>query len=232
LIAAAHARGKLAVVHIHSERQAMDAIEANADGLAHLFSHGGEHVDPRFAPLVAAHHAFVIPTFTVLESVCNQNPGQRILDDQNLSPYVLPSYIAQLKKNINHGQPDHCMFSMTAIPPLAAAHVPILAGTDLGNPGTTAGASLHGELEYLVEAGLTPVQALVAATSAPADSFRLTDRGRIAPGLRADLLLVDGDPATDIRATRNILAIWKAGVMFDRQGWRMNDRSPGFNPIS
>jgi imidazolonepropionase-like amidohydrolase len=193
LIDAAHARGKLAVVHIHSERQAMDAIEANADGLAHLFSHGGEKVDPRFAPLVAAHQVFVIPTFTVLESVCNQNPGKRILDDQNLSPYVLPSFIAQLKRNINHGQPDHCMISMTAIPPLAAPHVPILAGTDFGNPGTTAGASLHGELEYLIEAGLTPVQALVAATSAPADSFLLRDRGRIAPGLRADLLFVDGD---------------------------------------
>lgn len=109
---------------------------------------------------------------------------------------------------------------MTSIPPLAAAHVPILAGTDFGNAGTTAGASLHGELEYLVEAGLTPVQALVATTSAPADSFRLRDRGRIAPGLRADLLLVDGDLSTDIRATRNILAIWKAGVMFDRQVWR------------
>ena len=112
------------------------------------------------------------------------------------------------------------MVSMTAIPPLAAAHVPILAGTDLGNPGTAAGASLHGELEYLVEAGLTPVQALIAATSAPADSFRLTDRGRIAPGLRADLLLVDGDPSTDVLATRNILAIWKGGVMYDRQAWR------------
>lgn len=220
LIAAAHARGKLAVVHIHSERQAMDAIEANADGLAHLFSHGGEKVDPRFAPLVAAHHAFVIPTFTVLESVCNQSPGQRILDDKNLSPYLRPAYIAQLGKNINHGQPEHCMFSMTAIPALAAAHVPVLAGTDLGNPGTTAGASLHGELEYLVEAGLTPAQALTAATSAAADSFRLGDRGRIAPGLRADLLLVDGDPTTDIRATRNILVIWKAGILFDRQAWR------------
>src|ERR1700730_435583 len=77
------------------------------------------------------------------------------------------------------------MFSMTAIPPLAAAHVPILAGTDLGNPGTTAGVSLHGELEYLVEAGLTTLKALAAATPAAADSFHLTDRGRIAPGLRA-----------------------------------------------
>lgn len=220
LIVAAHARGKLAVVHIHSQQQAMDAIEANADGLAHLFSHGGEKVDPAFVPLVAAHHAFIIPTFTVLESVCNQSPGQRILDDPALSPYILPSYLPLLKKNINHGQPEHCMFSMTAIPPLAAAHVAILAGTDLGNPGTTAGASLHGELEYLVEAGLSPVQALVAATSAPAGAFHLNDRGRIAPGLRADLLLVEGDPTKDISATRSIFAVWKAGVLFDRQEWR------------
>ncbi|HEX9110608.1 MAG TPA: amidohydrolase family protein, partial [Terriglobales bacterium] len=69
------------------------------------------------------------------------------------------------------------------------------------------GASLHGELEYLVEAGLTPQQALVSATSAPAAAFHLADRGRIAPGLRADLLLVNGDPTADIKATRDILAI-------------------------
>jgi imidazolonepropionase-like amidohydrolase len=204
LIAAAHARGKLAIVHIHSEQQAMDAIESGADGLAHLFSHGGDQVHPTFALLVAAHHAFVIPTFAVLESVCNQSPGQRILDDPKLSPFLLPAYVPQLRKNINHGQPNHCMFSMTAIPPLSASHVPILAGTDVGNSGTAPGASLHGELEYLVEAGLTPTQALVAATSATATAFRLADRGRILAGLRADLVLVNGNPTEDIRTTRDI----------------------------
>jgi imidazolonepropionase-like amidohydrolase len=219
LIAAAHARHKLAIVHIHSEQQAIDAIESGADGLAHLFSHGGESVDPRFAPLVAAHHAFVIPTFTVLESVCNQSPGQRILDDPKLSPFILPEYVPQLRKNINHGQANNCMFSMSAIPPLSAARVPILAGTDVGNAGTAPGASLHGELEYLVEAGLTPRQALVAATWAPAAAFHLADRGRIVPGLRADLVLVNGNPAEDIRATRDIVAVWKSGVPVDRQAW-------------
>lgn len=219
LIAAAHTRGKLAVVHIHSEQQAMEAIESGSDGLAHLFSHGGDRVDPNFAPLVAAHHAFVIPTLTVLESVCNQSPGQRILDDPKLGAFVLPAYVPQLRKNINHGQADHCMVSMTAIPPLSAANVPILAGTDVGNPGTAPGASLHGELEYLVEAGLTPTQALVAATSATAAAFKLADRGRIAAGLRADLVLVNGNPTEDIRATRDIVAIWKSGVLVDRQAW-------------
>jgi hypothetical protein len=79
---------------------------------------------------------------------------------------------------------------------------------------------LHGEIALLVEAGLTPLKALAAATSAPAAAFRLTDRGRIAPGKRADLLLVDGNPGVDIRATRNIVSVWKQGRSFDREAFR------------
>ena len=86
LVGAAHTRGKMAVVHIHSEQQAIDAIESGADGLAHLFAFGGDDVDPKFVPLVAEHHAFVIPTFSVLESVCNESPGQHLLNDAKLSP--------------------------------------------------------------------------------------------------------------------------------------------------
>ena len=59
---------------------------------------------------------------------------------------------------------------------------------------------------------MTPTQALSAATSVTARHFRLDDRGRVQTGLRADLLLVKGDPTTDIRATRNIVAVWKRGV--------------------
>ena len=225
LVAAAHARGKLSVVHIHSEQQAMDAIESGADGLAHLFAFGGDSVDPKFVPLVAEHHAFVIPTFSVLASVCNESPGQHLLDDPKLSSYVLPDYLPQLKKNINRGQAQHCMFSMSAVPALAAAHVPLLAGTDASNPGTAPGVSLHGELEYLVKAGLTAEQALAGATSVPASAFHLADRGRISAGLRADLVLVNGDPTTNVVATRDILEVWKAGVPANRQSWHDKSRS-------
>jgi hypothetical protein len=82
------------------------------------------------------------------------------------------------------------------------------------------GASLHGELALLVEAGLSAKDALIAATSAPATQFHLEDRGRIAPGLRADLLLVDGDPTVDIQKTRAIVGVWKRGVAVDRAGYR------------
>jgi hypothetical protein len=99
---------------------------------------------------------------------------------------------------------------------LVTAGVPILAGSDAPNPGTAHGSALHRELELLVAAGLTPVQALTAATSTPAKAFRIDDRGRIAKGMRADLLLVNGDPTRDITATRDIAGIWKGGVPVDR----------------
>ena len=71
-------------------------------------------------------------------------------------------------------------------------------------------------MELLTRAGLTPVEALWAATRAPADVFKLDDRGRIAPGARADLVLVAGDPTSDIRATRAIARVFKNGYEVPR----------------
>ena len=95
--------------------------------------------------------------------------------------------------------------------------VPILAGTDAPNPGSWNGVSMHGELELLVRAGLSPSEALATATSVPAKTFHLSDRGRIAPTLRADLLLVPGDPTHDITVTRNIVSVWKVGAELVRK---------------
>lgn len=74
------------------------------------------------------------------------------------------------------------------------------------------GTSLHHELELLMAAGLSGAEALRAATVLAARHFDLTDRGVIAPGLRAYLVLLDGDPLHDITATRSITRIWRAGV--------------------
>ncbi len=107
----------------------------------------------------------------------------------------------------------HARDSVTA---LHRAGVPVVLGTDAnqakGVPANVPyGISAHSELELLTEAGLTPAEALHAATAAAADRFGLPDRGRIAPGLRADLLLIGGDPAADITATRLIEAVRIAG---------------------
>lgn len=219
VVAAAHKRGKLAVAHIGSLQGARDAIESGVDGLAHLFV--DRDPDPDFGKFVAAHHAFVIGTMTVLQAICRIPSGEALASDPALAPYIRPSDAINLKKMFptRQGAEEHYSAAEEAVRQLKAAGVPILAGTDAPNPGTSHGASLHLEMELLVRAGLTPAEALASATSIPAKQFRLTDRGRIAPGLRADLLLVRGDPTTDIKATRNIVGVWKQGVKLDRQSY-------------
>ncbi len=217
VIAAAHKRGKLTVVHIGSLQGARDAIDAGADGLAHLFVDASP--DPQFGAFVASHHAFVVPTLSVLASLGGEKAGTALAEDRRLQPYLTPPVVTNLQRTFPK---PHGLFAnaQAAVRELKAHKVPILAGTDAPNPGTTHGASLHGELELLVQAGLTPLEALRAATSVPADSFHLDDRGKIAVGKRADLVLVKGDPTTDITATRNIVSVWKAGVEDDRASYR------------
>ncbi len=97
-----------------------------------------------------------------------------------------------------------------------AAHragVRVLAGTDYA----VAGAYLHRELEQLVAAGLTPAQALHAATLAPAEYFGLAgQQGSVAVGKTADLLLLGGNPLEDIRHTQRIDAVIFNGNVYER----------------
>lgn len=76
---------------------------------------------------------------------------------------------------------------------------------------TKHGEAMHRELELMVQAGLSPSDALCAATSKAAQLFEMHDRGKIAPGCRADLVLVQGNPLEDISATRNIQGVWIGG---------------------
>ena len=96
------------------------------------------------------------------------------------------------------------------------AGVPVLAGTDAYvGPGFPFvihhGESFHEELSLLVAAGLTPIEALRSATTLLAQLLSLEDRGTIAEGKRADLLLVEGDPTSNISATRAIQGVWIRG---------------------
>jgi imidazolonepropionase-like amidohydrolase len=208
VIAAAHARGRLAVVHVSTEERAIQALEAGADGLVHAFVNRA--ASDAFVELAAAKKAFVAPTLTVVESTTGQPGGRSLVDDARLGPYLVSSEVDNLGRSFPLRE-HRFANALDAVRRLAAAGVPILAGTDAPNPGTAHGASIHRELELLVSAGLTPLQALAAATSAPAKAFGLADRGRIAPGLRADLVLVEGDPTSDVTGTRAIRQVWKLG---------------------
>ena len=213
LIEAAHLRGKLAVVHVSNERDARAALEAGADGLVHLFLGAApdrQAVDG-LARLARTRSAFVIPTFAVLESMAGVR-GDDLLADARLAALVDREGAATLKARYGaQARPQALAAPKAVTAALRKAGVPILAGTDAGNAGTLYGISMHRELAALVEAGLSPAEALAAATSAPAAAFRLGRRGCIARGCKADLLLVEGNPAADVRATRHIVEVWKDG---------------------
>ena len=213
LVTAAHARGKLAVAHIDTLADARAVLEAGADGLAHLFV--GTAISAQelteFVALAKARHAFIVPTFSVLESIAGITEAD-VLGDASLTALLTKEELPSLKGSYG-GSPNPALLvaPRAVAAALQKAGVPLLAGTDAGNMGTQYGISLHHELAALVQAGLTPAEALTAATSAPAAAFRLGKRGRIANGYKADLLLVEGEPDRDIAATRRIVAVWKDG---------------------
>jgi imidazolonepropionase-like amidohydrolase len=210
IVKAAHLRGKMVIAHVLTANYAKEAMEADVDGLAHMYE--GAPMDEDFGGLAARHHIFVVPTLSVIYLDCGASPGIATSQDPHLSPYIRQRWMAALNVPQNPKLNSVCDSTRAGMKQLVAAHLPILAGTDAPVQGVTYGASLHEELSLLVGAGLSPLQALVAATSATAKAFHLDDRGMIRPGRRADLLLVEGDPTVDIVATRNIVEVWKKGV--------------------
>ena len=95
---------------------------------------------------------------------------------------------------------------------LADGGITIAMGTDSGTQlGRWQGYFEHVEIELMVEAGMTPMQALVAATGAAAHVMGLGELGTLEPGRHADFVVLDADPLADIRNTRRMDSVWLAG---------------------
>ncbi len=107
--------------------------------------------------------------------------------------------------------------NMQLVAEMNEAGVRFIAGTDMGNPYSFAGFSLHDEMELLVEAGLTPMQSLQTATRNAAEFMgRLDTLGTVEQGKIADLVLLRANPLTDIRNTTEIEAVIFNGELLDR----------------
>ena len=213
-VAEAHRQGMLTVAHALTVDATHMAIDAGIGGLVHLFM-DQPHTDD-IVDLIARSGVFVVPC-VVLNASMMGITGAEFAADPRVASRLDQPWLETLCSSFNRfprGNLDDVLASVKA---LHDAGVDILVGTDVSQPfpflgGLAHGASVHHEMRYLVQAGLNPVEALRAATSTPARRFGLDDRGRIAPGLRADLLLVDGDPTTDISDALNTRAIWRRGT--------------------
>ncbi|GAA4840599.1 amidohydrolase family protein [Paenibacillus vulneris] len=212
----AHKFSKLVIAHVLTARSSQEAIDLGVDGLGHLFTDRPEYTS-ELVQSIADSGAFVIPCLVLNSSILG-SPASQLANDPRVHSKLSPEWIDILNSSFNTYPQGKMENSFTNVMDLRRAGVDILVGTDVApvpvpNLGGLAhGASVHHELQLLVSAGFTPIEALQSATSKPARRFGLHDRGRIAEGARADLVLVDGDPTTNISDTLSIKAVWFKGV--------------------
>ncbi|GAP85441.1 putative adenine deaminase [Rosellinia necatrix] len=185
----AHEHGKRVACHASAFDAYDQAVTAGVDNIQHAPLDKAISVDT--TRRIASRGIVATPTLTILRAISDSSPpGTR-------------NYTA----------------AEETVRRLKEAGVPIMTGTDANLvQGLIAvvpfGISLHEELQLLVNAGLAPIEALRAATSVAAKHWGLRDRGVIAPGKRADLVLLSGNPVDDIGATKTIQRVWLAGVEF------------------
>lgn len=222
----ADALGIRTVAHIGDVQDAVDAAEAGTT----LWLHGvyKEHIPDAAIEGLAAFGIPMVPTMTVFESYALLGREKReptrlereTVDAETLAAFNEPpegdtagDFTDWL--DMLHGQRDNARDNIRR---LYAAGVTILAGAD-AQSGVFPGPGLHRELRLLTEAGLTPAEAIRAATSDAARYLADTPEpsfGLIAEGKRADLLLVDGDPTDDVDALSAIRAVFKGGLRLQR----------------
>src|SRR6185436_11207585 len=177
----AHRMGVRVAAHAEGLEGARLAVEAGVDTIEHGLS---LHREPRLVDTMAEQGIVLVPTLSTFQDL-----AERFRDD------FAPPLVAQAER-----QRDEAAKTVMAA---RAAGVTIAMGYDSGPPGANAN-----ELIRLVEAGLSASEAVVAATAGSAKALGLTDRGTLATGQVADLLVVDGDPLAEPAVLADAGRIW------------------------
>jgi imidazolonepropionase-like amidohydrolase len=220
IIDEAHARGLKVAVHATELEDAKPLLRAGVDIFAHMIS----EVDEEVVALFKAH-----PNTVVLSAL--GGPRRAIYAPwlQPVHPLIAetisPAQIARLQGRfplkdaaaLNQAATNWDQLSK-GLATLYRAGVKIGLGTDGGGQqgDQFVGWTAHTEIENLVAAGLTPMQALVAATRSSAEILGLDDLGRLAPGKSADFVVLDANPLDDITNTRRINRVYLRGMEVDR----------------
>jgi imidazolonepropionase-like amidohydrolase len=220
VIEAAHANGLKVASHIFYLADAKAVIANGVDALAH--SVRDRPVDAELVAMMKKRGAFYVATLNVDASFFALADDPALLDDPFLTGALPPESVQQFgsaeyksKVATDPNVPKARVAlenGMRNLKTLHDAGVRIAFGTDSGaNPARIPGWAEHRELELMVRAGLSPMDALVAATSGSASMLGASDRGTLQKGKRADFLVLEANPLDDIRNTRKLVSIWHAG---------------------
>jgi imidazolonepropionase-like amidohydrolase len=220
-------KGLRTFVHIFYLKDAQAAVDKGLDVIAH--SVRDQDVSPQLIAAMKAKNVAYIPTLTRDLSVFVYETRPAFFDDpffqRGMSIYrdhvdILndPKRQEQIRNNKNAQAIKPALDqAMKNLKTLSDAGVTIAMGTDsgvtgAGNVGRWQGYFEHVELEYMVKSGMTPMQTIVAATGGAARATKLDkDLGTIQAGKQADLLVLNANPLTDIKNTRQIHSVWIGG---------------------
>lgn len=221
IIASAKQRGLRTVVHIVNLQDAKDVIEAGAAGIAH--SVRDQEVDQDFITLMKKRGAWLMAaTLTRELSTFTYAESPKFLDDPFLARSASakaiegvrsPQYVNRIKNDPEFGR-YHGLLAMAQknLKKLADSGVRYGFGTDSGPPARFIGYFEQLELELMVDAGLTPMQAITAATKSAAEFLGARDLGTIERGKSADLIVLSKNPVEDVRNTRSIESVYIGGT--------------------
>ena len=224
-IAEADARGVRPLVHATTPDDVMAALAAGAALLAHV-PQRGVLTDDQAAHLAAAGVPVVTTARLVSASHDLARQGATLLEQEMYGPRLLQPWLDEprwdlpgFSEEIDRRATEVAADTAANVRKLLAAGVPLFAGTDSGVHGVFPGASLHLEMRLLVALGMSPLDVLRSATSAPAAFLDPSGRiGTIASGQHADLLLVRGDPTEQIADLAAIEEVFVGGVRLRRHG--------------
>ena len=184
----AHKAGQKVAAHAYSVAAIENALEAGVDSIEH-----GSFIDRDTAGRMRESGTYLVPTMSVYRAMSEKGPE-----------IGAPEYIQRKTAEVLEASREAFRLALEV-------GVPVAAGTDCGAPGHPHG-TLPEELMLMVESGVSPMQALRFGTSAAADLLGLGDEmGSLAPGKRADLLVVDGDPTSEILALREVRLVLRDG---------------------
>ncbi|KAL1610188.1 hypothetical protein SLS60_001853 [Paraconiothyrium brasiliense] len=213
IVEEANKRGYLTVAHATSLKDTLEVLEAGVNGLTHTICD-----QPPTQELVDAYrknNAWLNPTLATMGSLTGEGRElqDRFAHDPRVKGLIGESAVNNMCNCMGfaaqHGKVEYAYQSVRT---LRDAGVDILCDAAGPAVGTAFGLSMHQELNIFVnKVGMTPQEALRSATSLVAKRFQFEDRGRLVEGLNADLLLVEGDPLSDIDATLNIRGVWREG---------------------
>jgi hypothetical protein len=238
-------RYELGVIPDELQRPLVDSSEGPAANTAYDYSERLPPTDThlkRYAQTIAKHHAALMPTFSLYFL---QLPGHRdlwkepaavVLDPKKMfvpsnpatgeMDYPIPNWTRRMPGVVQRYEEDNqrkkadqaAMRLWRINQTIFSAYPHYLAASGASVFGTMAGISMHTELEMLVRLGLSPREALAAATNNYAIQFGWNELGQIAPGRRGDILVVDGDPTVSIWNVRRISTLIEDGNVIDRDG--------------